>query len=732
MTELVFRGMKRRRKDIVYVVLVTFIATFFMSAILMTESILESYLLEKNRDSYGDWILVSDSDAFQHPYLSDRGNLSICGTLYDEEDQLMGNLLGSVSDELLSFSRISLYEGHFPEKPGEIAADLRTLQKLGYSYDLGQTITIRWNNGLIGSELQIQEQTFTLVGTMKPFNQLWVREGMLNYPDLLICDEEMRSLGEVLRTFWFYRLDPKLPKIDAGEFADSFAASLSPTDRPMCVFNSYVYSSDLWQKGMTSGIAVGMMIVLAVFAVSFVLASYADGRRAAYYRLRSIGCPRSRLNFIIAAECGLSTVPPAFLGIGLSYLAGFIVCRIMASSMQLRGFFGFDLKVFLLQLAAVFGSILFSVLLTLLRTGDRRLAKETKVLSEKDLQKLRKALPKLNRPEKELFLRQRILNRKPRLAAALFTVIMTAFLMICSTSIVSAVSVFRLTRKETDFIVSIQNPEQIGRPVRHMRTDGTIRDNDGVQRYYDYFNPYYGPDDQDLEYLKDLQGISNMEGRSRDTAHTVVWEGMDSSPRFQMRGRITDETGTWTEVIDEWSVELNVIKDRAFLKEYCKEFGASFTEEQLDAFFRGEIVLMLGNYASVYKDQFMTASERVVDETLKDGDLITIRNHDGKELGLPVYHIEKADINYKFLYKVDRAGSGGLMIAEALAEQLRQMEDPVPEIRDNEFRFYFNTFSSYESTDKILAAYAADEKKGIRAIRKASATEFRRLCCGRF
>ena len=54
MTELVIRGLKRRRKDIVYIVLVSFIATFFMSGVLMFQSILDAYVTEKNRDTYGD------------------------------------------------------------------------------------------------------------------------------------------------------------------------------------------------------------------------------------------------------------------------------------------------------------------------------------------------------------------------------------------------------------------------------------------------------------------------------------------------------------------------------------------------------------------------------------------------------------------------------------------------------------------------------------------------------
>ena len=41
------------------------------------------------------------------------------------------------------------------------------------------------------------------------------------------------------------------------------------------------------------------------------------------------------------------------------------------------------------------------------------------------------------------------------------------------------------------------------------------------------------------------------------------------------------------------------------------------------------------------------------------------------------------------------------------AERLRQLEDPVPEYRVNRLNIWFNSFASFEATDKILTAYTA-------------------------
>ena len=144
MTELFLNGMRRRKKEIMLVAAVTLTAVFFMSGILMVRSILESYLLERNRESYGDWIMAEDTGELSHPYLSEKGYILTASEPCTDEDGIsVGMYIGSISKEVLSFGRISFYEGRYPEKDNEIAADLMTLQKFGYSYELGQKITVR-------------------------------------------------------------------------------------------------------------------------------------------------------------------------------------------------------------------------------------------------------------------------------------------------------------------------------------------------------------------------------------------------------------------------------------------------------------------------------------------------------------------------------------------------------------------------------------------------------------
>lgn len=84
--------------------------------------------------------------------------------------------LGRLSDELLEYRTVYLAvldesyagsvesmptQGHIPEKDGEIAMDILTLDSLGISHETGQEITLLWTPE--GSE-EIREETFVLCG----------------------------------------------------------------------------------------------------------------------------------------------------------------------------------------------------------------------------------------------------------------------------------------------------------------------------------------------------------------------------------------------------------------------------------------------------------------------------------------------------------------------------------------------------------------------------------------
>ncbi len=697
--EMILTGMRRRKKELTLTFIVTLIAAFFMSGVLMAGSILKFYLLEKNRDSYGDWIIASDSENLAHPYLIGKGSLKCSGVrLTDENGKMLGRKIGSADEEILSFSRISLYEGHFPEKNDEIAADLSTLSKLGYSYETGQQIRFYYKTE--GEEEELIEKSYTLVGILKPFSGQWIAIAPFYYPDFLVTEEELGSYGEEIDSRTFYRMDPSLRKVDAGEFYDAFSKTVSDQEIALS-FNSYTYDTGIFGDASFWQVRV-MLIVLAAFAISFVLSSYADRRREALYRLRMLGCTRWKLSGILALECGISAAVPAALGIGLSYLAAFIICRISAGALGLQGFFAFEGKVFLVQLGAVFGSVLLAVLLIVLRSGSREPGKEAKALRPSQLRTIRRRLPRLKAPGEDFFLRRRILKRRAGLAAAVFTVVAVSFMLFCGKAVYDALRYYSDENKRPDFELTVFAPEQLEYEYRMISEDGEEIIDGGTTGGL-VIDPGYGPDPGEIAQLSSGPGIDSVEGMVWDTTHFITFEGISERPDLQTGYYFDGETKYHT-LPEKTLCAINTVSEPGKFRKMLKDFGASLSEEQIEQVLRGERIFM-----TVPEELFTVSGQEPLPEGLppQDGDLIRIFTVDEKHsLEVPASVLQRGILPYSYMNYVMNT-MFTVFMADGLKEELRLLENPVPEYVDNHFLFHFNSFSSYEATDKILSAYAA-------------------------
>ena len=174
------------------------------------------------------------------------------------------------------------------------------------------------------------------------------------------------------------------------------------------------------------------------------------------------------------------------------------------------------------------------------------------------------------------------------------------------------------------------------------------------------------------------------------------WEGCEKSPRFRNG--------------DKWKSPLfpgiNTVSDINFLKKYFTDLGESFPESDYEAFEKGELCFVLGK--TVSETDFRTGEViEIPDETLQDNDLVTIYTKASPEgLQIPVRIVENDSFIWKYYYYENRAELP-VYISESTAEALRQMETPLQEFRKNRFLFRFDSLSTYEGTDKVLAAFAA-------------------------
>ena len=691
MFSLLMTGIRRRKKEIIPIVLVTLIITFFMSGILMVQSILNAYIKEQNRENYGDWIISAEDETLTHPYLTDKGFLKTGPYIYDEAGVSYGLRIGYVDESLTSFARIKLYEGRLPENETEIASDLKTLQDMGYSYDLGQQITIAYNAAEGTQEQDMRTKTYTLVGTVKPFSSMWM--GSFKYPRLLVSEKEMDTYP-LNATIWFYRFDPKLKDVDGAEFFGAFKEG-----KEGLTFNSYVYSSILWDSRDFYRIVSYMMITVAVFAVTWLLSSYVDRRLKEYYRFRTMGASRRKLNGLIFLECAAACVPAAVIGIAASYAISAAVCTAIAKSVRLEGFFAFEWPIFLIQLAAVFGSILVSIFLVFLRTGDKRLTAGTRPVREKDTKILKKRFSVLKSPEKELLLRRSAIRRGPRILFTIFTLMVMAFLVICFLQLKTAFTVLKDVNRTEDF--KIKATER--RELRFYDVPMTV----------DWFMPFYGMTAEDVEELEQIYGVRSVDTATVNQALRLNWDGIENS-RYAETGE-----GIYLDMYDGTGIGVpaSSYPDEKIPEKVAAVYGIKLSRQQRYDFAEGKAAILMrpGGIIEQNKEHPEGIRVKYEDTTLKTGDFIRLYWWDQPEktIELPVIVVDQSGDIYdemkivsdnEWIYE-HTTGEFHVFMADSVSEQLRQFRGE-DNYKWNRLEIWASQFSSFEATDKVLASYA--------------------------
>ena len=99
---------------------------------------------EKLKELYGNW-QVADFEGKADYGLS--WQLHRKALAVNDEEQVIG-AVGTIPSDFLASNNISLIEGRLPEKDNEIAVTLSMLDALGKTYDVDQSVDLKWKEGI--------------------------------------------------------------------------------------------------------------------------------------------------------------------------------------------------------------------------------------------------------------------------------------------------------------------------------------------------------------------------------------------------------------------------------------------------------------------------------------------------------------------------------------------------------------------------------------------------------
>lgn len=602
---MLYRGLRRRKREMRYVSIAAFTAVLFMSAITLLQTVMDRYLMETNYQNYGDWAISAVRDyenpgilfsELKHPYLKTQGVCKTGAELLDQNNAPSGVLCGTVDEALREFGNLTLYEGRFPAAEDEIAMDLSALSAMGLRYELGQNVRIA-----VFADGEVREKEFLLTGSMRSFAKTWKQQGGYPLPGCILTEEGLKSVCKPAYATYFYQLDRRYENLDMEEFA---AAFLLPDH--LRTYNSYVYENRVWGSGDMFRAVKLLLTCMGALCVGYLMASYVSGRRMWYYKLRALGADRTQVKGMIVLEAAYGVVPGALLGMAIPCMAGAAVCGILAKRMQIPFFFVVHPADVFSQLCAIFGMFLCVVCVAWINGRDQNLVKNSREVTGRQIRRLRRDAKKGKNTAKIFLKRIRKLHPFQRLSFLAFSAAVCLLLSLCLNQIVHASSEYAYAKENNHDYSALKESRQLR--ITPYQDGGSAG---GDMR----FSMYDGMSREMEREMASLIGIERMRRGVKDEMHILQWERKKDSPIEQRVKELYEQN------IVQYANTMFVYEedDQKLLSDLKQDFDLDGLEE--DAFLKGEaIVLML----SAYEDSFWKAGEKISETTLHPGDMVDI------------------------------------------------------------------------------------------------------------
>lgn len=714
-TKMVLLSIKRRKKEIGFVSIVTFIAVLFLAGITLFQNVMNRYVVEKNYKNYGEWIFSAVDNELSHPYFSTNGSCDTGGVVINAKGETTSESIGSIDEGFLGLANLTFYEGRLPEKDDEIMMNLTTLAKLGYSFDLGQTIHIKVELAreiVQGEEIlyetEYYEKDFTLVGTIRDFSTTWRYKDGYPLPSCVMTKAAVEELGGSLYTTNFYQLDRAYEDIDKEEMKNKFAQEEG------VVYNEYAYGRVVWGSQEMFEDMQNIIQLIAVLMLSYLMMSYVAKRRSWYYKLRSTGAARHQIWAMIFIEGLYGTLPWALLGFVVPYAVGGVACSIVSEKLDLPSIFVVDMAEVLGQVWTVLAIILLVLIVACFGTSDKRLSNNTAEVTTLQLWRLKLAARGKRNVAKRFLKRQNMRNPLQRFAMTICAVVVSTVLVTCLTVLIEKYDFYDLVANNRADFEAWKAEDIPGETFIHVETDWQGNKTEVEWCSYPEGRALYRYDNGvnvqlDTE-LKVIEGIKSRNDWMQDNFSVLDWpEKRQSQPflyryeEYNMYEYISEEEH-WRETENDMIVHFDINMNT--YEELKKTYPLIFERANIDeeAFIKGEQIILICSENEQWnfdEEGNMTKGPSIKEDTLKDGMQVTWQNKP-MNVEFPV-EICMTEATPEELSEMHLPASYYLIFASTGVAE-RALEASGEDLEYNSVDIYLEPNTVFDSTSKRLAA----------------------------
>lgn len=427
---LLARSRRRRRKQLRRITMIACCISIFLCGSMLYQGHMKPYQRQADLKNYGHWILrqklPEGQEGLSHPYLEQSGEMTTAVPIYgkaekrEEEAEDTGYYLGTISEHAEEMGNLRLYEGRMPQAEDEIVMELGILNRLGYSYELGQQVTVSCGKYMDVTALILADRkqefvtnTYTLVGTLENYTDKWESGDVL--PNAVVSQSAFQKLDCESTRYVFYSLKEEYQDINALEFVKPIMKGKG-IEKPVessddtLIYNDYVYEHHVWGSETQSRNITLCLMVMGSCAMIYLISSYQKKRRGHYYQLRCIGATKWQVRKFSVVEMLMTVLPASLFSIFISYMLCFGITEYIARQNQYASFFEFRLELFIRIMAAIFLTFLIALLISQLLLGNSRISIQKRTIGKLAKKHLRRQAAK-----GKLLHAGRIARRKDRL-----------------------------------------------------------------------------------------------------------------------------------------------------------------------------------------------------------------------------------------------------------------------------------------------------------------------------
>ena len=316
-------SIKRRMPQIIKAACTTLAAVFFVTAVLIFQENMYQWQMSSNKSRFGDWFICEvtskepNNSLSEHAYLNAPVKAVTCVDMFNKDWKMTGYILGSFDEAFVKQGRLKLNAGHLPQEDDEIAMDWNTLLSLGYTGEIGETITIRYceENSVYNNEARHEKQ-FRLSGIFANYTSIWKYGKKM--PGAVVTENALSAFNTKCKNSYLYSLKES---VRASDYAIVYK-KIKEDAKTETEYNSAVYDYQPWNSAAVYAYMYIVVMVIGILALSYQLIEYRGRRKTAYQRFRRLGMDKSMMRKMYIIENALIIIPAGIAGLLLALLTG--------------------------------------------------------------------------------------------------------------------------------------------------------------------------------------------------------------------------------------------------------------------------------------------------------------------------------------------------------------------------------------------------------------------------